>query len=117
MIEPIPYFYDSINRNAIVVKPKQALFNWINFIYPDEPVEAGDDEGTVYLVKEKNSNEAIEKWLKKNYDKIFQNELNNWHTDENDWPHKRTYKLFKDWFDVEIHTMILDLEEIAITKD
>ncbi|MBK8711870.1 MAG: hypothetical protein IPL97_08370 [Niastella sp.] len=116
MIEPIPYFYDSINRNAIVVKPKQPLFDWINSIYPDEPVNA-TDEGIVYLIKEKHSNEAIEKWLKKNFDNIFQNELNNWHTDEKDWVQKRTYKLFTEWFDIEIHSMILDLEETGITKD
>jgi hypothetical protein len=116
MIEPIPYFYDSINRNAIVVKPKQVLFDWVNSIYPDSPIEAVN-ESTVYLIKEKDSNEAIEKWLKKNFDNIFQNELNNWHTDEKDWVQKRTYKLFTEWFDIEIHSMILDLEETAITKD
>lgn len=54
MIEPIPYFYDSNNRNAIVVKPKQALFDWINSIYPDSPVETVH-EATVYLVKEKKT--------------------------------------------------------------
>jgi hypothetical protein len=43
--------------------------------------------------------------------------LNNWHTDEKDWIQKRTYKLFTEWFDIEIHSMILDLEETAITKD
>jgi hypothetical protein len=116
MIEPIPYFYDSINRNAIVVKPKQALIDWVNSIYPESPIEAVN-EATVYLIKEKDSNEAIEKWLQKNFDNIFQNELNNWHTDEKDWVQKRTYKLFKEWFDIEIHSMILDLEETAITKD
>ena len=116
MTEPIPYYYDSINRNAIIVKPKQDLFDWINSIYPESPAEAAH-EGTVYLVKERDSNEEIEKWLQKNYDSIFQNELNNWHTDEKDWPQKRTYKQFTEWFDFEIHSMILDLEETAITKD
>jgi len=115
-MEPIPYFYDGINRNAIVVKTKQPLFNWINLIYPDSPVEA-TYQGTVYLIKEKDSNEAIEKWLKKNYDSIFQNELNDWHTDEKDWPQKRTYKQFTAWFDVEIHSMILDMEEAGIVKE
>jgi hypothetical protein len=115
-MEPIPYYYDSINRNAIVIKPKQALFEWVNTIYPGTPVEAVL-EGTVYLVKERNSNEQIEKWLQKNFDNIFQNELNNWHTDENDWPTKRTWKQFKEWFAVEIHSMILDMEETPVVKD
>jgi len=32
------------------------------------------------------SNEATEKWLKRNLDRIFQNEWNDWLTDEIDWP-------------------------------
>ena len=116
MTEPIPYFYDSINRNAIVIKPRQVFFDWINSIYPDDPVE-DVDEGTVYLIREKESYIAIEKWLSTKFDNIFQNELNNWHTDEKDWPRKRTYKQFREWFDVEIHSMILDLEETGILKN
>jgi hypothetical protein len=117
-MEPIPYYYDSINRNAIVVKPKQPLVDWVNSMEPDSPSETGMiKEGTVYLVKEKDSNEALEKWLQKNFDSIFQNELNNWYTDEDSWPQKRSYKQFTEWFDFEIHSMILDIEEDGIVKD
>ncbi len=111
-MEPMFYFYESINRNAIVVKPKKPLFDWVNYLYPDdEPPAAHDGESNVYLVKEKDSKEATERWLKKNFDKIFENELNDWHTDEKDWPQERDFKLFKEWFEYEIHSMILDLEE------
>ena len=116
MTEPIPYFYDSINRNAIVIKPKKQFFDWINEIYPDEPITK-IEEGNIYLIREKDSNEAIERWLKQNFDRIFQNELNDWHTDEKDWPRKRTFKIFQEWFEYEIHSMVLDLEETDITKD
>ena len=110
----LTYFYDTINRNAIVVTPKQALFDWINGIYPESPVSGNDDdEGTVYL----DSNEAVEKWLSRNFDDIFQNELNNWHQDENDWPKKRTFKMFKEWFTYNIHSMVLDMEETPVLKD
>lgn len=115
-MEPIPYFYDGINRNAIVVTPKQPLFDWVNTIYPESPVEAVH-EGTVYLIREKDSNKQIERWLQRNFDNIFQNELNNWHTRETDWPPNRTYKQFKNWFHFEIHSVILDLEETEIVKD
>ncbi len=115
-MEPIPYYYESINRNAILVKPKKPLFDWINALYPESPIESVE-EGTIYLIKEKSSNEAIENWLKENFDNIFENELNSWHTDEKQWPHKRTYKQFTEWFFFEIHSMILDLEEEEIVKD
>jgi hypothetical protein len=116
MIEPFPYFYDSINRNAIVVKPQKPFFDWINFIYPESPVY-DKEEANIYLIREMESNEAIEKWLKRNFDRIFQNELNDWHTAEEDCPKRRTFKIFQEWFSYEIHSMVLDLEETDVSKD
>ena len=116
MIEPFTYYYENINRNAIVVNAKKPLFDWINYLYPESPVN-GRQEGNIYLIREKNSIEEIEKWLKLNFDKIFENELNDWHSEENDWPQKRTLKMFKDWFDYQLHSMVLDMEETDITKD
>ncbi len=37
--EPITFFYDSINRNAIVVKPKKPFFDWVNGIDNDTAVD------------------------------------------------------------------------------
>lgn len=115
-MEPIPYFYESINRNAILVKPKKPFFDWMNTTDPEMPVTELQ-EGNIYLVAEKDSNEMVEKWLSRNFEKIFVNELNDWYTDENTWPKKRTFKMFKEWFDFEIHSMILDLENSAIVKE
>ncbi|MCB0482319.1 MAG: hypothetical protein KDC83_12885 [Flavobacteriales bacterium] len=116
MMEPIPYFYESINRNAIVVKAKKPFFDWINYLYPDSPIFE-KEEDNIYLIREKDSNQEIENWLKRNFDQIFQNELNDWHTLEIDWPQKRTFKIFKEWFEYEINSMVLDLEDMEITKD
>ena len=91
-MKPIPYFYESINRSAIVVKPKKPFFDWLNCLYPEHPINK-KEEANIYLVEEKDDNKAIEKWVSKNFDQLFQNELNDWHTDENDWPQKRTYQL------------------------
>lgn len=114
MIEPTLY-YESINRNAILVKAKKPFYDWINYVDPEFPLFE-NEEGTVYLVKEMDTNTKIENWLKKNYDQIFKNELNDFHTDENDWPQKRTYRIFKEWFSVEISSMIVDLQDKPIEK-
>ena len=112
----IPYFYESIDRNAILVRPRQPFFDWIGKIYPKEP-QPEMEEHTIYLIREMGSNEEIRRWLSKHFDEIFVNELNDWHTEEKDWPEKRSFRMFSQWFDVEIHSMILDLEEIPVTKD
>jgi len=114
MIEPTLY-YESINRNAILVKAKKPFYDWINYVDPDFPV-VSNDEGTVYLVKEMQTKEKIENWLKRNFDQIFKNEMNDYHTDEKDWPQKRTYRVFKEWFSVEISSMIVDLNDQPIEK-
>lgn len=116
-MEQLDFYYDSINRNAIVVKPKAPFFNWHNDVFPkDKPIHELDDN-TIYLIREMDSNQGIRTWLKKNFGDIFVNELNDWSTNKESWPKNRTYKMFADWFDVEVHSMVLDLEESPVTKD
>ncbi len=112
-MEPIPYFYDSINRSAIFIKAKQPFWDWLNYVDPEKPIHPPVD-GTAYLVKYKEDNAALEKWLKRNFDKIFVNELNHWHTGEVDWPQKRTYKVFTEWFEVSAQARLLDTEDTEI---
>jgi hypothetical protein len=115
-MEPIPYFYESIDRNAILIRPKKPFFDWLCSIYPDDKVSE-KDECNIYLIHERGSNQEVLQWLKRNYDGIFTNELNDWYTNEDRWPKKRTYKMFSDWFAVEVHSMILDLEDDPVTKE
>ena len=115
--EPIPYFYDSIDRNAIIVRPKKPFYDWLNSVFPEDKPTSSKDENNIYLVREMDNNEAVLRWVRKNYEKIFINELNDWYTDEEGWPGNRTYKMFVEWFDIEICSMILDLEDFPVTKD
>mgnify|MGYP006306222653 CR=1 FL=1 len=115
-MEPIRYFYESIDRNAIIIKPKEAFFNWVNSVYPENNIEE-KPENNIYLVHEMDSNEEILVWIKANYEMIFINELNDWYTGEDKWPANRTFKMFSDWFEIEICSMVLDLEENEITKE
>lgn len=115
-MEPISILYSTINRSAVSIKPKRNFFDWINYTYPDSHIDKMD-ENCIYLVRERDSNEEIEKWLEKNYDDIFQNEMNGWITDESAWIQNRTFKLFKEYFDYEIHSMIWDLEDTRIIKE
>ncbi len=115
--EPIPYFYQPIDRNAIIVRPKKQFFDWLNFLFPEDDLATEKQDNNIYLIREMNSNEQILNWIKENFDKIFINELNDWYTDEAEWPKSRTFEMFSEWFDVEVCSMILDLEEYPITKD
>jgi len=114
--EPIPFFYDAIDRNAIIVRPKKPFYDWLSSVFPADKPTSSTDENNIYLIREMDNNEAILKWLRKNYEKIFLNELNDWYTDEEGWPENRTYKMFAEWFDIEICSMVLDLEDFSVKK-
>lgn len=114
--DQIPYYFDSIDRNAIIVKPKKPFYDWLHSLYEKSP-KLGKEENNVYLIREMVSNEEVRKWIKKNFDQIFINELNDWNTNEEGWPQKRTFKMFEEWFEVEINSMILDLEDEPIFKE
>ena len=101
-----------INRSAIILKPQQPFLDWYNSIYPDSKIDI--DEVNTYLVNDDIND--LEKWLKKKFDKFFKMELEEWHTNKKEWPQKRNYKMFKLWFQVEVSTLIYDLEKEPILK-
>lgn len=103
-----------INRNAIVLKPLKPFFDWHNNLYPDDEIDEASCEANIYLVTDENDD--VENWLKKKFDKFFMMELEDWHTNKKEWPQRRNYKMFKQWFHVEISTMIYDMEKEPVLK-
>lgn len=106
-----------INRNCFIVKPKKPFFDWINTIFDDKMQIDKKEEHNVYLIREFDSNEQIIAWIERNYKNIFENELNDWYTDESRWPKNRTLGVFKSWFEVEVNSMVIDLEDFEIEKE
>lgn len=103
-----------INRHAIVIKPLQPFIDWVKIYNPDY-----DDEDfvepNIYLVDDEIEN--VEKWLRKKFDKFFIMELEDWHGYKKEWPQRRTYKMFTQWFHVETSSTIFDLEDRPISKE
>jgi hypothetical protein len=108
--------FDMVKRSAMVVKPKMPYINWINETYPDDTISIDNYEDDVYLLPNFEENKQMENWLKKNFDQIFTDQLNQWYTGEEGWPQKRTIKMFKEWFDYSMHTMIWDTVSGPIGK-
>ncbi len=103
-----------INRYAIIIKPKSPFFDWINKVEPEDPIFESS-ESNIYLVSEEIDD--LKGWLKRNYNKFFMFELENEILEKKNWPQNRNFKMFNQWFDVEISTMIYDLENNPIYKE
>ena len=106
------YNENYINRSAIILKPMQPFIDWCSNLYPDD---LDDIKKTrTYLISE--DIEDIDSWLTKKFDKLFSFELASWHPNKKEWPQKRNYKMFKEWFQIDISTMIYDFEIKPILK-
>jgi hypothetical protein len=74
------------------------------------------DDSDVYLLANFEDFEDMEKWIRKNYDQIFCDQMNHWYTDEDFWIQKRTFKPFNEWFEYSMHTMIRDTLDKPVYK-
>jgi hypothetical protein len=48
---------------------------------------------------------------------MFEIELTSWYQDEAVWPRPRNYRAFRQWFGVELHTMVIDPYEDEIARE
>jgi hypothetical protein len=113
-----------VNRAALILKYKSPAISWINEADPnkEDPGITTDDvnvERTIYLISsaDGDTEQTVERWVKRNYKALFEEELDGWYTDPELWPKKRTLKLFREWFDVECHTVLIDTVDGVIIND
>lgn len=104
-----------INRGFIIVKPKQAFWDWAN-AFEEEISFSEDDEceGSVYLIEEDFM--EFEPVLEKNFKKIFKNELSAV-SDEENFPPNLNMELFLSWFSVDFGSSVFDSEKTDLTAE
>lgn len=108
--------FSSVRRTALVLQPKKPFYDWLNSMYPEDENPESCSDPDVYLLPDYESIAQMENWLKRNFDWLFCEQLNEWYTDEDGWPQKRTFKLFKEWFNYSLHTMVWDGVQGPIDK-
>ena len=110
----------SINRTAVIIRPKQPFIDWLNSI-PDDSfnftLEQISKENLTFLIPEYDDPTNSLAYIKRIYSDIFEFELFGWITTEELWPKKRTWKIFREWFDVEINSEVFDLVDGKIEKE
>lgn len=97
-----------VNRSAITVLFRKPFIDWHNGLMPDMHLDQNMlRESVTYLIADLSGD--IDKVLRKHYKEIFENELFQMWEDENDWPVKLSYKLFNEWFSVEVSGFVFDI--------
>jgi hypothetical protein len=104
------------SKQALVIEFKRPFLDWINkieedSISPEEEEQIKSDCTTVVLLPRHEEVEDIEYYLQKNYARIFRHLLNEWYTDQELWPKKLSYEMFREWFKVNEIDWVFDMNE------
>lgn len=108
-----------LNRSAVIVRPKQPFLDWVRDVDDEDapPVRADDMGPTLYLVPVSEDPADAERILKRVFAEIFCRELEGWFTDEECWPTDRTFRMFKEWFEIEHVEMVEDVGRGPVEND
>ena len=107
----------TLNRTVVLLVPKQPFLDWLNNVDPDDQTLTVDDlrdDNEVFLIPQFADNSDSEKWVEKRWDFLFEHMLMGWVEDEMAWPQDRSLAMFREWFDIEIHTMAWDLSDESL---
>ncbi|MCB1696326.1 MAG: hypothetical protein KDI10_14210 [Halioglobus sp.] len=106
-----------LNRSTVMLKPRQPFLDWAARLDDSGLVPSRDDERTIYLIPEYDDIVEAMEILARCYDIIFEMELEGWHLDETAWPEDRTFRKFRDWFEIEFHSVVADLCDFPMIDD
>lgn len=104
-------FY-SINRTALTLRPTPALVEWINRIFPNDPITyedtLGHDDLDIFLIPNFDDIEEAKAWLQENFEPFLRYALNDWCTDETEWPKPLDWDLFERFLEYSLQTVVVD---------
>ena len=108
-----------LNRAAMILRPAQPYLDWAQSLGGSDVLPDPEDEQTVYLVPQFEDVEDPDflAYIELIYDNLFEMELHGWHTIQADWPQHRTLDMFRQWFRIELHSIVEDLVDEPLDDD
>lgn len=108
-----------VNRTAITVTGAQPYIDWTRATDADSAkgaitVARAKTYGTAYLLPEFELEEDVQEWVEENADWLFDFQLSAWTEDESTWPPGRDLALFRSWFRVDVHSVVVDVADDEI---
>lgn len=103
---------EGVNRFALIVRPKRRYLEWANRL-DDGPRLSVDQLSSlteVYLLDATDSEADREQLIDEYADEIWEQQLDQWSTDEATWPVNRTPHTLRDWFELTFVDMVFDAD-------
>src|SRR5438105_5689874 len=103
-----------INRTAISIVGARPYVEWTertdaDFNKGTLTVARTQQYGTAILLPELELEDDVLEWIEENALWLFEFQLSSWTEDESLWPEARDLTLFREWFRVDIHNVVVDV--------
>lgn len=101
-----------LNRSIAILVYKQPFLDWLSTADPNSlpmTLEKLREDNDTFLIPQFDDLRDSVKWVEKRWSVLFESLLFDWITDEAMWPQNRTLKMFREWFGIEVHSMVWDL--------
>ena len=105
-----------INRTAVTITGAKPYVDWTLTTDADAnkgaiTVARARTYGSAFLMPEFELEEDIQEWVEDNAVWIFEFQLGAWTDDESTWPPIRDLKSFREWFNIDIHSVVVDVAD------
>lgn len=114
-------FMHIVNRNVLLVKPRKPFVDWANRLPGAETLKVSEGElrndCLSVLIPDFAHEEQATAYIQTIYRFLFEEMLFSWCTDDKLWPKQRSFRTFQQWFDIEMHSMIVDTVEDEIRRE
>jgi hypothetical protein len=108
---------DVINRCAVVIKPKEPYVTWANEVATSyETLESMRQSAKVLLLPDAVY-EDPDSFVQAQGVALFEMELEAWTENQQIWPPLRNVEVFKAWFDLEFHALVVDFNSDPLIKE
>lgn len=108
-----------VNRTAVTILGAQPYLDWTrsrdaDFNRGTLTVARTKSYGSAFLLPEFELEEDIQEWVEDNFDWLFEFQLSAWTEDESAWPATRDLPTFRQWFRIDVHSVVVDVADEEI---
>jgi hypothetical protein len=101
-----------INRSVALLQARQPYVDWANRSREGGPALTVEDfagRGSSFLIPDFEDETEAQAFVERHASVMFEHELGMWNDDPSVWPPIRDAATFREWFDVEVHDVVMDL--------
>jgi hypothetical protein len=108
-----------INRTALTIVGAKPYLDWTRQTESDInrgtlTVARARTYGSAFLLPELELEEDIQEWVEENMAWLFEFQLSAWTEDESTWPASRDLLMFRAWFRIDVHNVVVDIGDDEI---